>query len=332
MTEPRWFEQDANPDPTMDDTGVRSLLAALPDPGPMPEAVAASILSALAAAQDRGALEPHEGSAQLGAELGLVSDSVDQAAIGDDAAGNHTAYVVGMPVRDDGAGAGEAALRALPDGSGRPGRPPEAPRRLWRGRQQRPLDRSEIRRRRQVVLGSAAASLAVIALAAGGLSQLSSQSGTTTAGVLTANEPAPAAGSPGASDASELSRQPDGAKAPTGALPNGASAHIEQSARSYTAATLPRLAQAMLDTPGAPPPSDAVSLAEVSTLPGLSECLTTLGEGSPQAVFVDLADFDGQPAAVIVVVDATGLTQAYAVQRSCAKGEPGLLAGPVVMP
>jgi hypothetical protein len=52
---------------------------------------------------------------------------------------------------------------------------------------------------------------------------------------------------------------------------------------------------------------------------------------SSAGVLVDVADVDGQPAAVLVVDAGDGAT-AYAVARSCTTGTTGLISGPVPLP
>lgn len=71
MSKPTWIDDD--PDPT----GVRILLAAQPDPGPMPASVSDRIVGALAEVQRRAQLDPDAGSAELSAELGLVGPAED---------------------------------------------------------------------------------------------------------------------------------------------------------------------------------------------------------------------------------------------------------------
>ena len=70
MSKPTWIDDD--PDPT----GVRILLAAQPDPGPMPASVSDRIVGALAEVQRRAQLDPDAGSAELSACLLYTSRCV----------------------------------------------------------------------------------------------------------------------------------------------------------------------------------------------------------------------------------------------------------------
>lgn len=108
--------------------------------------------------------------------------------------------------------------------------------------------------------------------------------------------------------------------------------HVESSSRAYTRANVATLAQDVLETPGtaypfAPDSPDALS---VTTASGLSGCLFTLGELDANRIAVDLATYEGAPAAIVVVIDG-GLKQVYAVERTCTKGNPHTLAGPFPM-
>lgn len=111
------------------------------------------------------------------------------------------------------------------------------------------------------------------------------------------------------------------------------SLHIEMSGRAYTAANLATLAQTLLDAPGPHigiPTVESPSIGPIGTPIGLRECLGTLGESDAPQVAADIATFDGQPAAVIVVVES-GIKQVYAVGRTCTKGDPAIIMGPLPM-
>ena len=56
-----------------------------------------------------------------------------------------------------------------------------------------------------------------------------------------------------------------------------------------------------------------------------------LDDPAPDAVSADLATFAGRPA-VVVVVTRAGASTAWAVERSCTTGAPGLLAGATPVP
>lgn len=111
------------------------------------------------------------------------------------------------------------------------------------------------------------------------------------------------------------------------------SIHIEMSGRAYTIATLATAAQALLDAPGpalGQPAVESPSIGPIGTPVGMRSCLDTLGESDAERVAADIALVDGQPAAVIVVVDE-GLKQVYVVGRACTKGDPAIISGPLPM-
>lgn len=166
-------------------------------------------------------------------------------------------------------------------------------------------------RRGWVAMGAAAGVIAVIG-AVGAISLRTTGTSSTPG--------APAAGSAVASG------MPSG----SGGLPT---LHIEMSGRAYTAATLATAAQSLLDSPGPAlgiPAVESPSIGPIGTPIGMRSCLDTLGEGDAERVAADIALLDGQPAAVIVVVDA-GIKQVYAVGRACTKGDPAIITGPLPM-
>jgi len=323
MSEPTRFDED--PDPT----GVRILLASQPDPGPMPADVSDRILAAFAEAGRRADLDADTGSQELSDELGLGVDAFD-----DDAnlgAGQGVSGVdesgPAVPLHLVGRGSQPAGTSSETSGARsdvRMGSPSGS--RSGSGMRGRVIDH----RRRLTVLGGVAASVAALGLV-GAL--LNNQGATSPTASSARAESVVGA----AKDSSGLSATVDSAASanvPMAANSTGQPMHIELSTRTYTKATLARLAQDMLDAPGrqlGQPAVEAPSVGPIGTLIGLSDCVTTLGEGDADAVFADLATFEDAPAVVIVVVDA-GLKQVYAVNRSCSKGDPGLLFGPVDMP
>ena len=110
--------------------------------------------------------------------------------------------------------------------------------------------------------------------------------------------------------------------------------HIQLSTTAYDSGTLATRARALLDHPGAPLTdlaAEAPSLGPIATPIGLASCLAALGVGSPTSVSADLATFDGRPAAIIVVT-SDGSSTAWAVQRSCSEGSPGVLEGATPVP
>lgn len=315
MSGPTWLDDD--PDPT----GVRILLSAEPDPGPMPTGVSDRILAALAEASRRADLDAEAGSRELRDELGLTAAETDSGGEFGGDFGDHRVEGVGRPgVRD------VTATEPL----GRVG--PAA------------ADSAALRRRRWTVLGSVAASVAALGLAGslltnlGGASTTSASRASSGAVADTAPQAAAATGAPeGGAPPAATPFSGDVSGQPRRALPTDASGrvvHIEASRRDYMKATIARLAQGMLDSPGAelgPSTGEASPVGPVGTPLGLAECVATLGEADADAVYADVATFQGAPAVVVVVVQGD-FKQVFAVQRSCSKGDPGLLYGPAVMP
>lgn len=323
MSEPTRFDED--PDPT----GVRILLASQPDPGPMPADVSDRILAAFAEAGRRADLDADTGSQELSDELGLGVDAFDdfanlvagQGVSGVDESGPAVPlHLVGRGTQPAGTSSETSGARTDVRTGSRSGS------RSGAGMRGRVVDH----RRRLTVLGGVAASVAALGLV-GAL--LNNQGATSPTASSARAESVVGA----AKDSSGLSATVDSAASanvPMAASSTGQPMHIELSTRTYTKATLARLAQDMLDAPGrqlGQPAVEAPSVGPIGTLIGLTDCVTTLGESDADAVFADLATFEGAPAVVIVVVDAE-LKQAYAVSRSCSKGDPGLLFGPVDMP
>src|SRR6476661_9696763 len=110
--------------------------------------------------------------------------------------------------------------------------------------------------------------------------------------------------------------------------------HIQLSTTAYTAGTLAAQARALLDHPGQPIrdlAAESPGIGPIATPIGLESCLEALGaldatHPTADAVSVDLATYDGKPAAVLVVTRA-GASTAWAVERSCTTGSPGVLKG-----
>jgi hypothetical protein len=110
--------------------------------------------------------------------------------------------------------------------------------------------------------------------------------------------------------------------------------HIQLSSTAYDSGNLASLARGLLDHPG-PQLQDlaaeAPHLGPIATPIGLQSCLSALGVTDPGTVTADLATFDGRPAAVVVVTGG-GTTTAWAVERSCAPGQPGILKDATPVP
>ncbi len=80
--------------------------------------------------------------------------------------------------------------------------------------------------------------------------------------------------------------------------------------------------------PGA---AEAVTIGPIGTPVGVQSCLTSLGLAASTRTVVDLANFDGNPAAVLVTT-INGRTEARVVPRSCGAEGSSLLAGPLALP
>ncbi len=115
--------------------------------------------------------------------------------------------------------------------------------------------------------------------------------------------------------------------APTG----HANPHVHASTTSYAAASLAGQARHLLDTPASPLAAQSTATGPLGTPTGVAECLDALGVGDATVVTVDLARFEGFPAAVVVTERADGL-QVRVVERSCGGPRSRLLGGPVPVP
>ena len=76
---------------------------------------------------------------------------------------------------------------------------------------------------------------------------------------------------------------------------------------------------------------DAPSSGPLVTQAGAAACVAALGATDAGAVSIDLASYEGQPAA-IVVVRRSDSTVVYAVQRDCGDGDAGVIQDAVPVP
>ncbi len=114
----------------------------------------------------------------------------------------------------------------------------------------------------------------------------------------------------------------------------GSSLHIQLSQSSYSQGALGNEARKLLEAPAAtlsPTAAEAPALGPIATQAGLDACLASLGETGATSVTVDLATYEGKPAAIIVVTKG-GDSTAYAVQRDCSTGDPKILQDSVPVP
>jgi hypothetical protein len=159
-------------------------------------------------------------------------------------------------------------------------------------------------RRRWPVVGAAAAAVAVLAIG----------------GAVAANQ--------FRSDTGGLASIP-----PQGATGGSAgSVHVQVSTTDYTKDSLVSGAQTLIASPG-PDASvgDAPSAGPLVTQTGAAACVQALQAGDAGAVSIDLATYEGQPAA-IVVVRRSDSTSVYAVQRDCGDGDAGVIQDAIAVP
>lgn len=106
-------------------------------------------------------------------------------------------------------------------------------------------------------------------------------------------------------------------------------AHIQASDTAYTSAALVKQAAALWSKPQALHAPRVTSAAAVTTTAGLDGCLVAIGVSAERAV-VDLARFDGRPAAVIVTEGDSG-RQVRVVTPQCGPSSDTVLAGPATI-
>jgi hypothetical protein len=159
-------------------------------------------------------------------------------------------------------------------------------------------------RRRWSLIGAAAAGVALLAIAA---AVVANQSRTSDNGLAKIPPPGSTGGSAG-------------------------SVHVQVSSTAYTKGGLAAGAQTLVASPG-PDASvgDAPSAGPLVTQAGAAACVNALGASDAGAVSIDLATYEGQPAA-IVVVRRSDSTTVYAVQRDCGDGDAGIIQDPVPVP
>ena len=120
---------------------------------------------------------------------------------------------------------------------------------------------------------------------------------------------------------------------PTAGAPEGTT-HIQLSTTAYDAGNLPVRARELLEHPAAPLPdlaAEAPHIGPIGTPIGLRSCLAALGVSASAPVSADLATYAGQPAAIIVVT-LDGTNTAWAVERTCREGAPGVLKDATPVP
>lgn len=131
------------------------------------------------------------------------------------------------------------------------------------------------------------------------------------------------AGSSAGADSSSGGREsaPDGFRAAAG--------HVRSTGTDYERASLPTQVRDELLSSAAPTGSDTLGPAladeggdrRLSSPEGLASCLSALGVDAGQVTAVDLARFEGEPAAVVVLRDAGGAYDVWVVGRDCRHGD-----------
>lgn len=281
LPDPSHEIEDDAPEPFLDpdvETRVRALLAATPDPGPMPDAVSERIDRAL------------RDAARLRVEPGPLSAARSGA----------TGGTVGTGGTGGTGTTGGGAVLTMPSRAERP----------------RPI----------YLVAAVAAAAAVVAVGASALHVTKRPNG------------AAAVGDTYSSGGSSRSPSPSSSPSPSPS-PAAAGLHIQLSTTAYSAGTLAAQARALLDHPGQPVrdlAAESPGIGPIATPIGLEACLEEIGaiDGAtpaPEAVSADLATFDGRPA-VVVVVTRAGASTAWAVERSCTTGAPGLLKDATPVP
>ena len=259
--------EDAGPAPHLDhevEARVQALLAEASDPGPMPDAVADRISTALLDA------------ARLRVDPGpLVPGAPGSSTVSDTHSTGHTGgSVLAMPSRAD--------------------------------------------RPKPIYLAAAvAAAAAVVAVGASALHVTKRPNGAAVVG----------------------DRFTSGSTSPTAAPSTNGGLHVQLSTTAYDETNLASEARQLLDHPGQPIrdlAAEAPSIGPIATPIGLESCLEAIGaldaaSPAPEAVSADLATYDGRPA-VVVVVTRSGVSTAWAVERSCTTGSPGVLKDATAVP
>ncbi len=277
-----------------DPTGIGALLSSLPDPGPMPPEVTDRILAALTAEH-----AVPDRADDLADDLADEADEPDEE---DDAQGLADAL-------------GLAAVRTDPDD-------PDADDPTaddWAEADDAdrttgtvvPLSAPERHMPRWLAIGAAAASVAAIAIGGTIIQDRREDAAVAVTGNAVVSQ---SAGAP--------------------ETRSGQQVHIQLSTRAYTSGDLVEQAQDLLDRPGPTIGANAPetpTVGPIGTRTGLRTCVEMLGEGAAERVVADIATFDGQPVAVIVTVKGA-TKQVYVVQRSCTKGDPAIVTGPVALP
>lgn len=106
-------------------------------------------------------------------------------------------------------------------------------------------------------------------------------------------------------------------------------AHVRASGTIYTVTGLTKQAADLRDGVGPAAPGQATLLSgSIGTGAGLASCLSALDLPADALAWVDVAQYEGAPAAIIVTREP-GTDRVRVVSPRCQEGDPGLLAGPL---
>jgi hypothetical protein len=198
---------------------------------------------------------------------------------------------------------------------------------------------SRAERPKPIYLAAAvAAAVAVVAVGASALHLTKRPNGAAALGdTYSSGAGASPSSTPSSTPSSAQSSTPSSAQSSPPAT--GSGLHIQLSRTAYSPGTLAAQARTLLDHPGQPIgdlAAESPAIGPIATPTGLESCLRAIGarggaDGAPEAVSADLATFDGHPA-VVVVVTRAGVSTAWAVERSCTTGAPGVLEGATPVP
>ena len=117
-----------------------------------------------------------------------------------------------------------------------------------------------------------------------------------------------------------------------GAL-SAAQVHVQLSSTQYSDAHLSEQAAALWSSPRPPLralSAESTAIGPIGTPLGVSHCLAALGVSDVSRAVVDLAVYDGAPAAV-VITDGAGGRDVRVVSRQCGSASTSVLAGPLTL-
>lgn len=120
---------------------------------------------------------------------------------------------------------------------------------------------------------------------------------------------------------------------PTSGAARSGDTHVQVSSTRYTSAQLTAQAQRLWATPAEPVRTlgaEAPAIGPIGTPLGAAECLAAIGAADAARAMVDLALFDGSPAAV-VVTESKGHREVRVVTRQCGPESDAVLAGPITL-